>query len=188
MQPRILDIRTVYEGWAKVSIARVRGTDGREFERLMEDHGRGVCVLPYDAERRVATLVRQFRAPVCATTAQTDLLEAIAGLSDGETPTHAVRREAFEETGLRLRTLDHVATVWTMPGISTERMDLFLASYRDMDRVGRGGGNRSEHESITVEEVPLATLAAAADAARVGDMKTLALLQTLRLREPDLFG
>lgn len=153
----------------------------------MEDHGRGVCVLPYDPDRRLAMLVRQFRAPVCATVAQTDLLEAVAGLSDGEESECAVLREAFEETGLRLRKLDHVATVWTMPGISTERMDMFLSAYKASDRVGRGGGEASEHEDIAVEEVALGVLAAAADEGRLDDMKTFALIQTLRLRQPELF-
>ena len=187
MHPKILEIRTVYEGWAKVSIARVQGANGQIFERLMEDHGRGVCVLPYDPERKLAMLVRQFRAPVCAVLAQTDLVEAVAGLTDGEEPEGAILREAFEETGLRLGKLDHVGTVWTMPGISTERMDMFLAAYRESDRVGPGGGKDNEHESISVEEIPLPALAAAADAGKLEDMKTLALVQTLRLREPKLF-
>ena len=38
------------------------------------------------------------------------------------------------------------------------------------------------------EEVPLWQLAAMADDGRITDMKTLLLIQTLRLREPDLFG
>lgn len=187
MPPKILDVRIVYKGWATVSIARVLGPTGQIFERLMEDHGRGVCVLPYDPQRRLAMLVRQFRAPVCATITQTELREAVAGLANGEDSERAALREAFEETGLRLRSLDHVATVWTMPGISTERMDLFLAAYDESDRVGRGGGEAGEHENIVPDEVPLAELAAAADAGCIDDMKTLALLQTLRLREPELF-
>ncbi|HEX4079058.1 MAG TPA: NUDIX hydrolase [Rhizomicrobium sp.] len=188
MSPKILNVRPVYEGWAKVSIATVADANGLSFERLMEDHGRGVCVLPYDPGRKIAMLVRQFRAPVCVTTAQTELLEAVAGLNDGEPPDAAILREAFEETGLRLRSLDHVATVWTMPGISTERMDLFLARYTEEDRVGRGGGQPLEHEDISVVEMPLSALAAAADDGRIEDMKTLALVQTLRLRQPELFS
>ena len=186
MAPKIISVRTVYDGWAKISIATVEGSKGR-FERLMEDHGRGVCVLPYDAERRLAVLVRQFRAPVFTTAEQPDLLEAVAGLTDGEPPADAMLREAFEETGLRLQNLDHVATVWTMPGISTERMDMFLARYQAADRTGPGGGNAGEHEEITIEELPLAELADMAETGRIEDMKTLCLVQTLRLRRPDLF-
>jgi len=188
MPARIVNVRPVYEGWATISIATV-ARDGQTFERLMEDHGAGVCVLPIDRERNVATLVRQFRAPVAVTSSTTDLLECIAGLVDGkEEADVAIRREAMEETGLQLSDLEYVATVWTMPGISTEQMHLFFANYRAEDRRGKGGGHASEHENITIEEVPLAALAAGANAGHIADMKTLLLIQTLRLREPGLFG
>lgn len=187
MPPKIVNVRAVYEGWAKISIATMELENGRRFERLMEDHGRGIAVLPYDPSRRMAMLVRQFRAPVCFTIGQTDLLEVVAGLTDGEAPEGAALRETFEEAGLRLHALDHVATVWTMPGISTERMNLYLARYGEADRTGIGGGNASEYENITVVEIPLDELAALADRSELTDMKTLALVQSLRLRAPDLF-
>jgi len=180
-------VRPVYKGWATISIATVE-RDGQSFERLVEDHGPGVCVLPIDRERRVAMLVRQFRAPVAVTGGSTDLLEGPAGLADKEDAEQAIRREAMEETGLQLAEVEHVATVWTMPGISTERMHLSFGSYSANDRKGEGGGHASENENIIIEEVALARLAAMADDGRIADMKTLLLIQTLRLREPGLFG
>ncbi|HEX9159901.1 MAG TPA: NUDIX hydrolase [Rhizomicrobium sp.] len=187
MPPEITSVRPVYKGWATISIATVE-RDGQSFERLMEDHGPGVCVLPIDRERRVATLVRQLRAPVAVTSGATELLECPAGLIDpNEAPEHAIRRELLEETGLQAADVQPVGAVWTMPGISTERMHLFLASYRAGDRRGKGGGHASEHENISIEEVPLAELAAMVDDGRLVDMKSLLLVQTLRLREPELF-
>jgi hypothetical protein len=88
---------------------------------------------------------------------------------------------------VQLSTLEHVSQVWTMPGLSTERMDLFLAPYTQADRVGQGGGAEGEHENITVVELPLAELARMAGAGTLNDMKTFALVQTLRLRKPELF-
>lgn len=188
MAAKIVNVRSAYEGWTRISIATVEH-DGHTFERLMEDHGPGVCVMPVDRERRVATLVRQFRAPVAVTSGEIELLECPAGLVDNEeSPPHAIRRELMEETGLQVADLEHVGSVWTMPGISTERMHLFLASYRPRDRKGSGGGHASEHENITVEEMPLSQLAAMADDGHITDMKTLLMIQTLRLRDPDLFG
>ena len=75
-----------------------------------------------------------------------------------------------------------------MPGISTERMHLFLAPYGQADRIGAGGGLKDEHEDISINEVDLDELAAMADDGRLTDMKTLLLAQTLRLRRPDLFS
>jgi hypothetical protein len=72
-------------------------------------------------------------------------------------------------------------------GISTERMHLFLAPYGEGDRVAAGGGVATENEAIEVVELPLADLARRADEGGLDDLKTLLLVQTLRLRRPDLF-
>jgi nudix-type nucleoside diphosphatase (YffH/AdpP family) len=154
--------------------------------REIEDHGNAVCVLPYDPVRGTAILVQQLRAPVLFAAKQPHFLEAIAGLIDGdEGPESSARRETMEEAWLQMRSLDHVVTAWAMPGLSTERMDLFLGEYSEADRVNAGGG--IEGEGIQVFEMPLAEIAAMADAGTLSDMKTLVLLQTLRLRRPDLF-
>jgi nudix-type nucleoside diphosphatase (YffH/AdpP family) len=186
MSIEILDRKVVHEGWAKYSVLRLR-IGGHEVKRELEEHGPAIAVLPYDPERRTAILVRQFRAPVYVGTGEPSFVEAMAGLTDGEDPVAAARREASEETGLRLDRLEHVGQVWTMPGLSAERMDLFLATYGAADRVGQGGGAEGEHENITVLELPLRELAQMADHGELTDMKTFALLQTLRLRRPELF-
>ncbi len=110
-----------------------------EFAREVEDHGNAAVVLPYDAVRRTALLVRLLRAPVLMAGGEGLSLEAAAGLIDrGETPSETALREVLEETGLKLGALDHVATVWASPGVSTERMSLFLAEYAPADRVSAG--------------------------------------------------
>ena len=47
---------------------------------------------------------------------------------------------------------------------------------------------RRENENIVVVEVALKALAALADRQALADLKTFALLQTLRIRRPDLFA
>ena len=96
--------------------------------------------------------------------------------------------EALEEAGVRLQTLEPVGAVFTIPGISTERMHLFLAVYGTADRIGEGGGLIEEHEGTRPVETTLLELSAMADAGTLADLKTLALLQTLRTRRPDLFA
>lgn len=118
-----------------------------------------------------------------------EFLEVPAGLLEhGEEPTDCARREALEEVGVALGTLEPAGHSWSMCGISTERMSLFLAPYRASDRKAAGGGLAEEHENITVVEAPLAALRDMADRNALDDMKTLLLVQTLRLRRPDLFG
>lgn len=189
MPVRIERTEVVYKGWLSLILAHMRGDDGTPFERVIEDHGSGVAVLPYDPGHRVALVVRLPRAPVLHAGQTEPLIEAPAGLIDpGEAAEAAAIREAYEETGVRLATLEPLGVIWSMPGISTERMALFLAPYAAADRIGPGGGLAEEHETITVEEIALADLARLADAHQITDMRTLTMVQTLRLRRPDLFG
>ncbi|HSC20005.1 MAG TPA: NUDIX hydrolase [Rhizomicrobium sp.] len=186
--PEILDKKTVHQGWAKYSVLKVRLADNEIVTRELEEHGPAVAVLPYDPARGTAIVVRQFRAPVLAATGEATLVEAIAGLTDGQDPQQAAIREALEETGLRLKELNPAGCFWTMPGLSTERMHLYLAEYSSSDRIGAGGGASGEHENISVLELSLRELAAMADSDALADMKTLTLVQTLRLRRPELFA
>jgi nudix-type nucleoside diphosphatase (YffH/AdpP family) len=188
MSIEFTDIEKVHDGHARLFVAKVRLANGEVVEREIEDHGTAVSVLPYDAGRRTALLVRQFRAPVFFVTREEELLEAVAGMIEDAQAADCARREAFEEAGLRLNRLEPVFAGWTMPGNSTERMDLFLAPYSEADRVGPGGGADGEQENVTVVEMSLADLAAMADSGRLTDMKTFALVQSLRLRHPELFA
>jgi nudix-type nucleoside diphosphatase (YffH/AdpP family) len=185
---KIVSVETRHAGWCKLLVATIALPDGRSFTREIEDHGNAACVLPFDPARRTAIVIRQLRAPVLYAAQRHDLFEAIAGLIDDDAPAEAVKREAMEEAGLRLSRVEHVTTSWTMPGISTERMDLFLAEYAVSDRVAAGGGLASEHEDIEVLELPLGELAAMIDGGRDMDIKLMSLMQTLRLRRPELFG
>jgi nudix-type nucleoside diphosphatase (YffH/AdpP family) len=184
---KIVSIETVHDGWAKLLIANIRLEDGETIRREIEDHGRAVSVLPYDPARKCAMMIRQFRPPVFLAAKRKDILEAIAGIMEGKKPADCAKREAFEEAGLSLKKLDHVGCVWTMPGISTERLDLFLAVYSEKDRTGEGGGLAEEHEDITLVEMPLTELASLADKGKLEDVKAMLLVQTLRLKRPDLF-
>jgi nudix-type nucleoside diphosphatase (YffH/AdpP family) len=188
MSARIAETKVVYEGWTKFLQVTMRHADGRSKERAILDHGDSACVLPYDPERRMALMVRQVRVPLLHLGHGDPTTEAIAGRVEDEAPADCIRREAEEEAGLRIRELEFVAACWASPGVSTERFHLYLAAYSSADRTGRGGGRADELEEITVAEIALSDLARSADEGRIGDAKTLLLVQTLRLRRPDLFG
>jgi nudix-type nucleoside diphosphatase (YffH/AdpP family) len=188
MKPRILARDVGYVGYLTVERLRLRLADGAVVSRELERHGDAVAVLPYDLGRRCALVVRLFRAPVLAASGETVSEEACAGMIEIEDAATAARREAQEELGVELTALEFIGRVWSSPGVSTERQSLFLAPYHLSDRTGPGGGARGEHEGITVVEQSLAELATEADRARIADAKLLILLQTLRLRRPELFA
>ncbi len=184
MNARIANSEIVYSGYVTVTKNRISAGD-RTVEREIVDQGDAVAVLPFDPERKVATLVRLLRPPTLLRGFSEELLEVPAGMIDsGEEASETVRRELIEETGLAPARFDQVATVWSSPGVSAERVTLFLAAYSAADRKGDGGGLDKENENITVVELPLAELM---DSARILDMKTLALVLELRLRRPELF-
>jgi 8-oxo-dGTP pyrophosphatase MutT (NUDIX family) len=106
---------------------------------------------------------------------------------DENDPEACARREAMEELGLRLEALERVGCFFSSPGVSTEKLHLYLAPFSEADRVGEGGGLAEESEDISVVSVGLEELAACADAGELADLKTFALVQALRLRRPDLF-
>jgi nudix-type nucleoside diphosphatase (YffH/AdpP family) len=185
MSAELVDVETKYRGWCRLFVATIRLADGKTITREIEDHGNAAGVLPYDPVRRCAIVIRQLRAPALYA-GEANMIEVVAGLIDpGEDAIETARREAVEEVGLRLTAIEHVTTVWTMPGLSTERMALFLGQYGEADRHGPGGG--IDDEVIDVTEVGLADLAAMIDRGELVDLKLFTLVQTLRLRRPELF-
>lgn len=183
---RIVERHLIHEGWYRFHRVTIELSDGTRIERHLLHNGSAVMVLPYDPQRRVAMLVSQPRAGVVEA-GEAPLLEGIAGGLDGAPPEERIVEEAMEEGGLRLGALEPVANVWSLPPVSTERVQLYLAEYRAGDRVGSGGGAEDEVEAITVHEIALAELGAMALAGELADAKTLALVQALMLRRPELF-
>lgn len=186
MAKRIEKLTTIHEGWLSLRMASVRMDDGSLAEREIVDHPSGAAVLLYNPDRRTALLISELRPPV-EWLGEARLLEAVAGKLDEPDAAACARREAREEAGVEVGEMEHVGRLWMTPASSTERIDYFLAAYSDRDRVERGGGLEEEHEGIRPREVPLAELWRLAEAGRLGDAKTLILLQALRIRRPDLF-
>lgn len=185
MSARVLRSETAYCGYVSILKATLAEA-GQEVVREIVQQGDAVAVLPYDPERKLCMLVHLLRAPVLLCGVSGPLLEVPAGVLDvGESPLEAARREVLEETGLTQ--LDQVARVWSSPGVSTERVFLFLAPYNEGDKIATGGGLADEHENITVLERPLSQIAFMVADGKLSDMKTLTLLLALQLRRPELF-
>lgn len=185
---RISTSQTVYADWLQVFRVTLTQAGQSLGVRHVEDHGDAAVVLPFDAARRVATVISMPRSSLLHRGENMRILECPAGLIDpGETPEQAARREAFEEVGLRLDALELVVDCWTMPGVSTERSCLYVAPYSLADRGGPGGGLADENEMIESYEISLADLRDAALRGQIPDLKLLVLVLYLMATRPLLF-
>jgi nudix-type nucleoside diphosphatase (YffH/AdpP family) len=186
-RPRIVATRRIHDGWNRFDIATVEAPDrdgnlGRH-DREVVDHGDAAVLLAIDRRRGIAVLVRQWRVGLLAVGEEPFLLEACAGLIDpGETPEEAARREAEEETGLRVGALRSLGSIVPSAGTLTERMHLFVGDIAEMGSA-RNGGNPHEGEEIEVVEVALPDLYAMARRGEIEDAKTLAIVQRLMIEE-----
>jgi GDP-mannose pyrophosphatase NudK len=179
----ITSAELLYSGWAKLTRYRldIEKHDGGMLRAVREvhDHGHGASVLPYDAARETVLLVRQFRLPPYLAGSNGMMIEACAGLLDGDAPEACVLREAEEELGLRIHNLKACGRLWGSPGAIAESIWLFLAEYSPADRIGKGGGKHGEDEDIEVLEMRLAEAMRLVASGEIADAKTIILLQHL---------
>lgn len=113
-------------------------------------------VLPYDPVTDHILLIEQLRfGPLWRDDPQPWVFEPIAGLVDaGEDPADTARREAMEESGLRLGTLEPMVQVYASPGYSTEFFHCFLGVVDLSEFSASSSGLASEHEDIRSHVMP----------------------------------
>lgn len=183
---RLLDSQVLSDSWYTLRKIHfeLRRRDG-QWQRLSReayDRGNGAALLLWDPRRSTVVLTRQFRLPAFLNgSPDGQLIEACAGLLDGEEPEACIRREAEEETGYRIRTPRKLFEAYMSPGSVTEKLHFFVAEYEPGDRVRAGGGVVEEGEDIEVIEMPLAEALAAIASGRIQDGKTIMLLQHIAL-------
>lgn len=180
------DIRNVRstvlsDEWATLTQYRfeLKRRDGVWEPQIRESYDRGhaAVILPYDRERKTVLLVRQFRLPVHLQGDDSLLIEACAGLLEGDDPETCIRKEAEEELGYRLSQFTLLYEIYMSPGSVTEKLSFFVAQYSPTDRISDGGGNANEGEDIEVIELPLDEAWAKVKSGEIIDAKTVLLIQ-----------
>lgn len=178
---RLVENTHAYKGWNNLYrlILDYTRSDGEtaRLTREVVDHGSAGSILLYDPVRDVVVLVRQFRTATFYLGRDPFLLEAAAGLLDGDDPEAAVRREALEETGYRVGKVFTLFPMFGSPGALAEEVHLFVGLIDTTSRESAGGGLIDEHEDIEVVELPLDEAFAMIGEGRLPDAKTIILLQ-----------
>lgn len=178
----IVEERILSDDWyiLKKTTFAYRCRDGRWQTQSREtyDRGNGAVLLLFNVERATVVLTRQFRFPAYVNGSPDGLLiEACAGLLDGDDPKTCIRREAEEETGFVVRSPRKILEAFMSPGSVTEKLHFFVAEYDMRDQVSAGGGDAAEGEDIEVLEFSLADALQMIASGAIQDGKTIMLLQ-----------
>jgi ADP-ribose pyrophosphatase len=132
--------------WCAFRVDEVELPGGARIEYGVLESGGFAAVVPVTDGGDVV-LVRQWRQPLDAFTLELPS----GGVDAGEKPERAARRELFEETGFRAEGLEHLVSVHTSIGRSTEVCHLFrCVAVRD-----ERGPRPEPTEFIRVVELPL---------------------------------
>jgi nudix-type nucleoside diphosphatase (YffH/AdpP family) len=179
---RIIEERLLSDDWyvLKKTTFEYRCRDGqwRRQSRETYDRGNGAVLLLFNVERATVVLTRQFRFPAYVNGCSDGLLiEACAGLLDGDDAETCICREAEEETGFLVRAPRKVFEAYMSPGSVTENLHFFVAEYGTQDKTSAGGGEVNEGEDIEVIELPLTDALQMITTGAIRDGKTIMLLQ-----------
>jgi ADP-ribose pyrophosphatase len=132
--------------WVHVRVDDVRLPTGRVTTREIVEHPGSVAIVGVTGEGNVL-LLRQSHHAIGRT-----LLGVPAGtLEPEETPEACARRELTEETGYRAGRLTQLASYYTSPGYTDERMTIFHA-----EDCEPAGGEIDPDELIRLAPMPLA--------------------------------
>jgi 8-oxo-dGTP pyrophosphatase MutT (NUDIX family) len=137
--------------------------NGEPLQREFVEHPGAVGVIALDENGRVLTL-RQYRHPI-----RTRAWEAPAGLLDApdEPLLGAAQRELAEEADLVASTWHVLLDVTTSPGMSNERVRIFLA--RGVSPAASTFVREAEEADIELRWVPLDEVVDAALSGRIGN-------------------
>ena len=162
-------------------VLHIPGEKSLRQERDIVRAGDVVGVLVVDVERDEVILIRQFRLAAHLATGNGDMMEIVAGRVDpGEEARAAARRECLEEVGLRPRTLTEIYDMLPTPGLTDERIILYLAMV-DAENLPARAGLAHENEDTRPMRVRIDD---ALEALRLGQFKnalTISALQWLQI-------
>ncbi len=167
MNYSLLNRKLIYSGRVfDVAVHEYRLPDGRTQTYDVVEHLGAVTVVPVDAEGMIH-FVRQYRVA-----AKVDLLELPAGvLHEDEDPLEGAAREVREETGQAAGQMILLGTFYMVPGYSSEKMTVYLATGLTPDPLPM-----DDDEFLQTERIPVQRALEMARSGEIQDGKSLAAL------------
>jgi len=165
VEPRIASLQPLCRGKRFTFAQAVVEYAGRRFRRDLLLHPGAVVILPLLGDKTI--MLRQWR-PGCSCW----LHELPAGtIEEGEDPAETAARELEEETGYRATRIEHLASFYTSPGTSTEKIHAYIA-----DGLVKTRQRLEEDEIIRLEIIPLKEAVRMAVNGEIEDAKTITTL------------
>lgn len=147
-----------------VEVLRTVDTAGTVVRKDIVRHPGAVTIIP-QLDDKTFIMIRNMRVSVGES-----LLEFPAGkIERGEAPIDAALRELREETGFEARTIAPLGAFFTSPGLTDERMHVFVAS--ELDEVGQ---SLASGEEIVVVRTRISEFHGMIGRGEIVDGKTLA--------------
>lgn len=163
-QEKTMKSDKVYEGKViNLRVDTVELPDKKYSKREVIEHPGSVAIVSLTKDNKIV-LVKQYRKPV-----ERFLLELPAGKMEiNEEPRETALRELEEETGYKAGKLEYLIEIFPTPGISDEKIYLFLA--RDLEE---GKLNLDPGEFIDIEEIEISQLEKMILRGEIMDAKTI---------------
>ncbi|MBX2883621.1 MAG: NUDIX domain-containing protein [Granulosicoccus sp.] len=188
---RIESRRTVYRGFYQIdeinfNHQRFDGASSGSVNRELFVRGNVVGLLPYDPATDSVALIEQFR--IGAMNQQPDpwLTEIIAGMIDtDESPAEVAIREAYEEAGISLDSVELISHYLASPGASTEEVFVFYAE-TDLSGVSGLHGLADEDEDIQVGIYPAEQVFSMLKSRQIKNALSIVAVQWLKLKRAGL--
>ena len=147
--------------------------------------GDGVAILLYNTKTKKVVLSKQFRIPMYVAGVKKGFSIEVCGgsIDENESPEISVIRETKEEIGYNISQLKKVNTVFLSPGLMREQVHLYVAKYKDEDKIDRGGGLLIEDEEIEVLEILFIDALKMIKIEEIIDARTIMLLQYAQIHK-----
>ena len=192
MKVKILEKKKLLDNFFRIDdvylqFERFDGKWSNSVHRYNLDRGEAAGALIYLTDKQSFVFVRQFRYAVYSKGEKGWIDEIVAGVMEGDdTPLACIRRECIEEAGYQIDTFYPMGWFYVSPGITNERVHLFIGLCTSNFKKFSGGGLSEENEDLQLVEMPKDEALQRLKEGYFKDGKTLLALQFFFLNEDEL--